>query len=497
MRRLLLLLVLLAAIPSFGQTSVPPLAQRPWFEVHTAHFHIYSCSDVQGTYKLAGQLEEFCRAYAELAGKDAVASPPIVVLAFPDHDTLKPFLPLYNGQPGNIAAFFTRGSDENLIVLSLDAPDMSVIFHEYTHLLLRRNDQIWPLWLKEGMAEIYSTFTNSGDGVEIARPIDRHLATLANAPMMPLPELFAVTHNSPQYNEATRQGVFYAESWLLTDYLMAGDSRFYRDHFGRFTELLRQGEMPEQAFTDALDTTLPAMQKLLRDYFKRGEFDPIVLKLSGSVSAPVTVTSTAVTPVEILFRFGDELLRIGRFAEARSYFMQAHQLAPASPLPYEGLGLLASQQDAPGEAVADLQQALQHGSTSFLAHYVYAEQQYKLTASDGMYGLLHGDAAAEIRGELTKAIGLMPDFAPAHELLGFFEMVQGDSLDAAEEQLQDAIALEPENASYQFTLAQAELRGRDYDAARRTLAPLLLPNVDAKLRASARELAQRINSAAN
>jgi hypothetical protein len=69
-----------------------------------------------------------------------------------------PFLPLYQGQPGNLAAFFQRGTDENLIVLSLPEAgstdqDMGAIFHEYTHLLFRRNDQIWPVWLKEGMAE--------------------------------------------------------------------------------------------------------------------------------------------------------------------------------------------------------------------------------------------------------------------------------------------------------------------------------------------------------
>src|ERR1700734_4153271 len=167
--RLLLLLVLLAVRPALGQDDASALAQKRWFEVRTAHFHIYSCGEWQDTYRLAGQLEQFCRAYAMLAGKDAVASPPIVVLAFPDHDAMKPFLPLYNGQPGNIAGFFTRGTDENLIVLSLDAPDMSVIFHEYAHLLFRRNDLLWPVWLKEGMAEIYSTFTLSGRYVELAR----------------------------------------------------------------------------------------------------------------------------------------------------------------------------------------------------------------------------------------------------------------------------------------------------------------------------------------
>ena len=496
--RWLLWLMLLAVCPAFGQDDARALAKKSWYEASTAHFNIYSCGDVQDTYRLAARLEQFCRAYAMLAGKDAVESPPIVVLAFPDHDSMKPFLPLYNGQPGNIAGFFTRGSDENLIVLSLpnsDSPDMDIIFHEYAHLLFRRNDQIWPLWLKEGMAEIYSTFTTSGRYCEIARPIDRHLQTLANEPLMPLDELFAVTHDSPQYNEATRQGVFYAESWALTHYLLAGDNAVLQSRFSQFTPLLKQGEMPEEAFTNALGVSLTAMQNALQNYVKRNEFDPIVLKLSGTLSAPVNVSSRAITPVEILFRFGDEQLRIGRLDSAQDWFTQAQQLAPLSPLPWEGLGLLASQRNDSGGALSDLQQALHLGSNSFLAHYIYAQEKYRQTATgNDMYAPIHSDLAGEIQGELEKSVQLMPTFAPAHELLGFFEMVQGSDLAAAEQQLSEAIQLEPENPSYLFTLAQAQLHDRDLDDARRTLAPLLLPNVDAKLRASARELAQQINS---
>ena len=496
--RLLFWLMLMAVYPAFGQDDAQVIAKKPWYLASTAHFHIYSCGGVQDTYRLAAKLEQFCRAYSMLAGKDAVESPPIVVLAFPDHDSMKPFLPLYNGQPGNIAGFFTRGSDENLIVLSLpgaDSPDMDVIFHEYAHLLFRHNDQVWPLWLKEGMAEIYSTFTTSGRYCEIARPIDRHLQTLANEPLMPLDQLFAVTHDSPQYNEATRQGVFYAESWLLTHYLIAGDNAILQSRFAQFTPLLKQGEMPEEAFTNALGVSLPALQNALQSYLKQNEIDPIVLKLSGNLSAPVNVSSRAVTPVEILFRFGDEQLRIGRLDSAQEWLTQAQQLAPLSPLPWEGLGLLASQHQDSSTAVSDLQQALHLGSDSFLAHYIYAQEKYHMTANgNDMYAPLHGDLAIEIQSELEKSIILMPNFAPAHELLGFFEMVQGKDLAAAEQQLTAAIQLEPENPSYQFTLAQAQVRDRDTDDARRTLAPLLLPNVDAKLRASAQELAQQINS---
>jgi len=502
MRRLLLAIAFLIAPPAFCQTddntSSVPLAQRSWFVVSSEHFNVFSCGGVQDTCRLIGRLEQFQRAYALLAGKNATASPPIVVMAFPDHESMTPFLPLYQGQPGNIAGFFTRGSDENLIVLSLpnaDSPDMDVIFHEYAHLLFRHNDGIWPLWLKEGMAEIYSTFNTAGNHVEIARPIDRHLRTLASEQLMPLHELFGVSRDSPQYNEASRQGMFYAESWLLTDYLMAGDNRILRSRFSRYTELLSEGQTAEQAFTNALGVSLSAMEAELNRYAQAGNYNPIVLRVSQNLSAPLKVSTGSVTPVEILFRFGDELLRIGRLDDAQSYFEQAEKLAPASPLPYEGLGLLASERGDASTAADQLQHALQLGSTSFLTHYTYAKEKYRLTAHGDMYSTLSGDLADEIRYELNKSIALMPDFAPAHELLGFFQMVQGENIASAEEQLNAAIQLEPENPSYLFTLAQAQIRARDIDDARRTLQPLLLPNADAKLRAAAVEMMQQINSA--
>ncbi|HEY1787758.1 MAG TPA: tetratricopeptide repeat protein [Verrucomicrobiae bacterium] len=501
MRRLLLILAILLVRPAFSQTddsaSPAPIAQRSWFVVSTVHFNVYSCGDVTDTYRLVGRLEQFQRAYALLAGKNATASPPIVVLAFPDHDSMIPFLPLYQGHPGNIAGFFTRGSDENLIVLSLpnaDSPDMDVIFHEYAHLLFRHNDEIWPLWLKEGMAEVYSTFLTSGNEVEIARPIDRHLQTLAAEQLMPLHELFEVAHDSPQYNEASRQGMFYAESWLLTDYLMTGDNPILRSRFSRYTELLGEGQTAEQAFTNALGVSLAAMEAELHRYAQAGNYHPIVLRVSQDLSAPLKINTRAVTPVEILFRFGDEFLRIDRADDARAWFEKAEKLAPASPLPYEGLGLLASQRNDPSTAVNELEHALQLGSTSFLTYYIYAQEKYHLTAHGTMYGPLSGNQAGQIRDELDKSIALMPDFAPAHELLGFFEMVQGEDIAAAEQQLNAAIELEPENPSYLYTLAQAQLRARDPEDARRTIQPLLLPTADPKLHAAALELMQQLNS---
>ena len=474
-----------------------PLVRRQWFETRTAHFNIYSCGAPQPVFKVAAQLEQFCEGYSLLAGANAVASPPVIVMAFPDHEAMKPFLPIYHAQPANLAAFFQHGTDENLIALSLsgaNGPDMSVVFHEYTHLLLRRNDRIWPMWLKEGMAEIYSTFQTTGYNAAVALPIERHLQTLAQPPWLPLTELFAVTHDSPNYNERDRQGVFYAESWLLTHFLFAGDNPNYRARFGNFTTLLRAGQAPVPAFTNALGVALPVMEADLRRYLARGQFPAMSFALPANIVTLKPLATRKLTPVENYFRLGDELLRIDRPDAAEKYFRDAHKLAPASPLPHEGLGMLAIQREQPSEAVHQLKQAVALNSGNFLAHYLYAWEQFKLAAAADQSNSLPKDRAAEIRAELLKSLTLMPNFGPAHELFGIVELAQGQQLALAEAHLQLAVQLEPENLYYQLALANAQAGCREIATARNTLAPLLRPNVEAKLRLSAEKLLRQLQS---
>jgi tetratricopeptide (TPR) repeat protein len=480
------------AAAALGQAGNNALAQRHWFEARTAHFQIYSCGPTQEVARLGVRLEQFRDAYSGLAGAQAVASPPIIVMAFPDQAAMRPFLPLYQGKPANLAAFFSRGSDQNLIALplsSLESGSLKVVFHEYTHVLLRHNEPYWPLWLTEGMAEFYSTFeVYGGFHARIGKPIESHLRLLEHTPLLPLRQLFAVGRESPGYNEREHQGVFYSESWLLTHYLMLGGSPAHKANFRQLTPLLRLGQSPEQAFTNALHTTLPAMEGELRAYLARGKFGSLEMTLSASVETPRTFVTRGLTPMEVCYRLGDELLHIGRLEVAEGYFLQARKLAPGSPLPHEGLGLLAAKRGQAAEAVRYLRQAMQLGPLNFLGHYTYAREKYLLTADGPNVHPLKKEAAAEIRAELEKSLALMPDFGPAHHLLGFFEMAQGEDLPSAQKHIERAIQLEPENQAYLLTLAQAQLASRNPAAARHTLEPLRLPYVEPQIRAHAEEM---------
>jgi len=496
-RKVLFFAVLtLASFVVCAEENLSPLLQRRWFEARTAHFNIYSCGETQQVSKLAGRLEQFRLAYLSLAGAQAVASPPIVVMAFPDSASMEPFRPVRDGKPASLTAFFHRSSDENLIVLPLtEEVSLQAILHEYTHLLLRHNDSYWPLWLKEGMAEIYGTLQIiGGRTVRIGRPLPEHLSLLAKDPMLSVHDLFAVTHSSPEYNERERQGIFYAQSWLLAHYLMIGDQGAHRPGFGQLSVLLRQGQSPEQAFTNALKVPGVVIEKELRSYSRRPRLEALDLSVTVDLTVAQSISIRPLSPVEVCFRLGDELFRIGRSDAAQPYFLHAEKSAPRSPLPYEGLGLIAAERGHLDESIRLLGQALQRGSLSFLAHYVYAAQKFKQASRSAEYFVpVKGDAANEIRAELKKSLSLMPDFGGAHHLLGVFELVQGEDAAAAEKSLQRAIQLEPENLSYLLSLAQSQLLKEDVTAARRTLESLRRPYVEAKLRLRAVELLQEID----
>lgn len=444
------------------------------------------------------RLEQFRKTYAALAGTQAVVSPPVIVMVYPNHETLKPYLPVYQGQPANLAAFFVRGTDENLIVTALagvTADALDNVYHEYAHLLLRRNDRIWPMWMKEGMADIYATFQLQGTRATVALPRASYLRLLAHEPMMPLRELLEVTHDSPAYNERERQGVFYAQSWLLTHYLMLGDNPVLRSRFGQITRNLKAGQTPVEAFTKALGISVEAGQNLLERYRKGGKFADLQLVLRRANTEQAPISFRPLPKAEVCFWLGNQLLRVQQLEVAERYFSDARELSPSSPLAFEGLGLTAVLREQSPEAVDYLGQAIKLNSGSFLTYYTYGREKLRQTrsSSDG-YRKLDKAKAEEIRKSLGKSITLMPNFGPAHHLLGFFEIIQHEDLNAAETHLQKALELEPDNDSYLLALAQAQLAKNDLLGARHTLEAACRPSADEKIRAAAHELLDRLNA---
>src|SRR5437870_9627193 len=185
------LVVALFALPARGKDK--------WINLTTKNFNIISNADEGGTRKLALKLEQFHYVFSKIFKLPAVRPIPTTVMVFKSDDSFKPYKPLYNGKPANLAGYFQPGQDENLIALDISANDqrpMSVIYHEYTHLLTSVTPREWPLWLKEGLAELYSSFDVKDNKVTLGAPIDHHVFLLRENKFIPLQTLFNVHHES-------------------------------------------------------------------------------------------------------------------------------------------------------------------------------------------------------------------------------------------------------------------------------------------------------------
>ncbi len=189
---------------------------------------------------------------AHVTSLDLDSPVPIRVYVFRNAESFEPYRHYYAYQPVATAGYFLERSSANYIAICAGAREdaSSIVYHEYVHFVASANLRHLPLWFEEGLAELYQNFEVSGGRARIGLPVWRHLALLNSSPTLPLPELFAVDHDSPVYNDASLKGSFYAQSWALVHYLLIG-SEARRAETARFIAVLHEGVPSSTAFAAA------------------------------------------------------------------------------------------------------------------------------------------------------------------------------------------------------------------------------------------------------
>src|SRR5215218_3337639 len=140
---------------------VSPQTRDQWRSVRTNNLFVIGNADAEKLRQVAAWLEFFHSAFARLVSRNVLeSSVPTTVVIFRDDASFIPFKPLYQGRPVNVSGFFQPGDDVNYIAISLDPRDrdpFSTAFHEYVHLHIKDNIPSAPLWLNEGLAELYGS----------------------------------------------------------------------------------------------------------------------------------------------------------------------------------------------------------------------------------------------------------------------------------------------------------------------------------------------------
>lgn len=469
--------------------SAPAYSKDKWLAIKTRNFNVVSNAGEADARQLALRLEQFRAIFTSIFKIQDDSPVPINVVAFKNDGSFKPFKPLYNGKPANVAGYFQRGDDENFIAINLSASEqrpLAIVLHEYTHLLTSYTDREWPVWLKEGIAELYSTFDMRKTDGTIGYPVERHVLLLREQ-FLPLERIFRLSHGSPDYNERDKQGLFYAESWALVHYLMLGNERKLQPQFSDFVRQISDGAEPGNAFREIFKMEPAAMEKDLRQYLRSGSYTGLIVKLAN-IQFEKDWASRELSDAESQFYLGDLLLHTHRVDEAEKLFLEARAMDPKLAGPLEGLGFVAVRRENYSQARQHLKQAIELGSQNHLGHYYYAQaMQRDVMGESGTIGLVAPDMAQQIVAAARESIRLMPGFVPPYNILGVMSLA--GSLPPAEglQAISTALKLEPQNRYLALTLAQLQMRAQDVPSARKTLAPLLSDS-DERLRSSAESL---------
>jgi len=473
-------------------------AKDKWVSIQTKNFVVVGNASEKEVREVAVKLEQFREAFMILLPKIRYSSAvPTTVIVFKSDDSYRPFKP----QP-NIAGYFQPGPDVNYITLSTEHSNhnfddvklsgsqdpFTVIFHEYTHLLVENTFQNAPLWFNEGLAEYYSTFTMADDQrFRIGTPIGAHVLSLRDNKLLPLKTLFAVDHNSPHYNESKKQGIFYAESWALLHYMLIGKAE-KTEQFTKFMDLTAANVAPEQAFQQAFGMTYEPMEKELRSYVQQDRYNVQDGHFKNELAVDTSAQATPLTEAEAQAYLGDLLLHLHR-RDAYTYLEKAVKLDPNLAMGHASLGMAYFYEGRIAEARASLERALSLSSQNYLVHYYYAYALSRL--SPGQPVTFTPELAAQVREHLQKAIALRPDFPESYNLLAFVSMSTGDNLEDALTSLKKVASASPGRHDFAFTLAQLYARTGDYKQARQMLEQINKSNADDHIKQASERMLQQ------
>jgi len=400
---------------------LPDPAER-WIRVQTAHLTLYSNASQEASVEIARHIELYRAVLARISPALTVDSPlPTSIYVFRNAVSFEPYKLLRKGElsglTANLDGYFVQQSEGNYIAVNATADNdpWPVIYHEYFHFFLYNNFTDIPLWLSEGMAECYGTFQPEGTSARIGGVITTHQQWLKDHPLLPLPRLFAVGFDSPDYQQPGRQQTFYAESWALSQYLIWGPTATGGSGVD-FLRGLPRGSSLARAIAPAIADPA-ALEGRLVDHLaaRRFAFNEIDLATLQQ-EAPARVTPMA--RPETLYRLGDLLLHSdnGRLPDAEAHFREAIRLQPSNAPAYAGLGqtLVGLGRDRDAKVAFEQAAAL-------------APDQPDITLKFAM-ALVDG-AAPEGTGRVFAVDAMPPDLLRAR---GLFEAITRTAPDTAE-----------------------------------------------------------------
>jgi tetratricopeptide (TPR) repeat protein len=436
----------------------------PWIQVSSAHFDVFTDAGERAGRDIAGHFEQVHRFFFQRfqTGIDPTRKPRVLV--FRNQKEYEEYRPNHFA-----AAFYHPGEYRDFIVMNYSAHDWrTTAVHELTHLMVHQLGIDLPLWLNEGLAELYSNMEPHGAQIMVGRDLPGRMNALAMERWIDLPTLLTVTQASPIYNDKSRAGIFYAESWKLVHMLHLNPA--YEAHLGDLVRALGKGD-PAGAFQAAYGKSLGEVQADLAQYLGGGTINAMLfnIQLSKGLETP-DVMHGASMPARLAIA---ELLSnsSGQAKQAAEAYQAVAHDFPDRWEVEEAMGLFAWHERRLNDASIHFAKAEAMGCTKGTMFLLWGRV------------LSYSNRLRDAVAVLAKAVELLPDSIEARLVYGDALIRVGDWGSAVA--TLNTVKNVPANAAwrYSYNLAYGLYRMGDLDSAR----PLVA--VARKYAANQREIA--------
>ncbi|MEP6716308.1 MAG: hypothetical protein ABJC09_12095 [Terriglobia bacterium] len=396
MRCFAVALLLTAALPAFG-------ADR-WLRLTTSNFELYSEGDEKASRDTILYFEQVRGFFIKAAPVRFPAEFPVRIIVFRNQEAFS----RYSVNAIEVA-YYAAGEKRDYIVMSDVSPESyAIAVHEYMHLIVRRSGLHIPVWLNEGLADVYSSLRPVKGGVAVGDLIPGRMKPLLGGEWLSFDSLTSADTHSSVYKESERVGMFYAESWALTHMLFLSPE--YRDNFGKFVMALHRGKSSAEACQIAYERSPDAVFKDLQKYMAGKKLYGRIFEttLGKPEAQPVTAT---LSELDSRLMLADLLAATGKLDRARAEYQQLEQLAPGLPGVDQSLGYFAL-------TAKDFPLAREYFEKAFAAGETDAQMCLRLAILEREAGA----PAGKIIPALERAIHSRPDYADALIQLGLMKV---------------------------------------------------------------------------
>lgn len=378
------------------------VAAPDWVRMESPHFELFTNAGERSGRRTILFFEQVRDFFLKTGNVGEVPSVPVRIIRFRSPKEFEPYRPFKAA-----AAFYMSSPKRDLIVMGTPGRQTkNAAVHEYVHLLVKHSGAKLPVWLNEGLAELYSTLEPQGKQVSFGKAA----RVLGDRQWLPIRELISVDYDSPHFNERDRTKVFYAQSWALTHMLCLSNQ--YRERFSDFLKGV-DGDTGEEAFRWVYGKTLDQVESDFKRYVVQRRLPATVyeVRLNKSVEKPTVQPATA---TEVSLVKAGLLVGLDRREQALEIYRDLARQDPGDWRIPEALGYLASYSGDEEAARRHFSRAAELEAANPRLYYDFA--------------LLLQEADAEpevIKPVLRKAIALKPDFDDAHRLLGSILLLEG------------------------------------------------------------------------